>query len=211
MNDLQAALAAATPESGVTAVWVAAGNYTPSANDATVSFVMRSGLGLYGGFGGTETSLLHAISMPTPRSSTATSAVTTSLEAALTGTRTGTSSLRTAATSFARTARTRRRCSTASRSRTARPDPPVANSCSAVGSTAWAEARPSETAPSATAAAFATGGGMYLWNSNASVTNCRFIENYGHLADCAGLFVGGASQPVIEDCLFQYNVVAIRN
>ncbi|MBL9121077.1 MAG: right-handed parallel beta-helix repeat-containing protein [Phycisphaerae bacterium] len=212
MNDLQAALAAATPESGVTAVWVAAGNYTPSANDATVSFVMRSGLGLYGGFGGTETSLLQRDidahptvlngdlggddivgsgaywysnwNIVTANSGHIVRADGTNATAVLDG-----FTLENGATG---------------------PSGTPAGSEFMFGGGLYCVGG-SPTIRNCTfrhcLAAFATGGGMYLWNSNASVTNCRFIENYGHLADGAGLFVGGASQPVIEDCLFQYNVV----
>jgi hypothetical protein len=51
--DLQMALAAA--QSG-DEIWVAAGTYKPTTGtDRTVSFVMVTGVGIYGGFAGTET------------------------------------------------------------------------------------------------------------------------------------------------------------
>lgn len=54
-TDLHKALAAAV--SGDT-IWVAAGIYTPTlTNERTVSFVLPSGVGIYGGFSGTETGL----------------------------------------------------------------------------------------------------------------------------------------------------------
>lgn len=54
-TDLQQALAAAT--TGDT-IWVAAGTYKPTATtDRTVSFVLKDGVALYGGFSGTETDL----------------------------------------------------------------------------------------------------------------------------------------------------------
>ncbi|WP_416867653.1 MAG: cadherin-like domain-containing protein [Imperialibacter sp.] len=53
-NDLQDALAAATVG---TEIWVAAGTYYPSGDDPSVSFVIPSGVSLYGGFSGTETDL----------------------------------------------------------------------------------------------------------------------------------------------------------
>jgi len=52
--DLQDALAAAGP--GVE-IWVAEGLYTPSDGDATASFVLPSGVRLYGGFAGWESAL----------------------------------------------------------------------------------------------------------------------------------------------------------
>jgi hypothetical protein len=52
-TQLQTALAAGPNE-----IWVAAGTYKPStAADRTISFVMKNGVALYGGFAGTETEL----------------------------------------------------------------------------------------------------------------------------------------------------------
>lgn len=52
-TDLQAALAAA---SNGDEIWVAAGVYAPTTTgDRTVSFAMKNGVGIYGGFAGTET------------------------------------------------------------------------------------------------------------------------------------------------------------
>ena len=54
-SDLQSALATA----GATdEIWVAAGTYKPTATaDRTISFAMKNGVGIYGGFAGTETML----------------------------------------------------------------------------------------------------------------------------------------------------------
>ncbi len=53
-DDLQAMIDAA----GTTEVWVAAGTYKPTTGtDRTVSFVMKNGVAIYGGFNGTETQL----------------------------------------------------------------------------------------------------------------------------------------------------------
>ena len=52
-TDLQTALAAAAAGDEI---WVAAGAYKPTAGaDRTISFVMKVGVGLYGGFAGGET------------------------------------------------------------------------------------------------------------------------------------------------------------
>jgi cysteine-rich repeat protein len=54
-NDLQPALAAATSGNEI---WVAEGTYKPTTTtDRTISFVMKNGVGIYGGFNGTETAL----------------------------------------------------------------------------------------------------------------------------------------------------------
>ena len=53
--DLQTALGSACPGSQI---WVAAGTYKPTTGtDRTISFVMKNGVALYGGFAGTETQL----------------------------------------------------------------------------------------------------------------------------------------------------------
>lgn len=54
-------------------------------------------------------------------------------------------------------------------------------------------------------AAFASGGGMYLWDSSPSITNCEFRNNYVHLGNGGGVFMGGTSAPTIEDCTFYNN------
>ncbi len=54
-TDLQSALAAA---SSGKQIWVAAGTYKPTAdNNRTISFSLKNGVQVYGGFAGTETEL----------------------------------------------------------------------------------------------------------------------------------------------------------
>lgn len=56
-TNLQTALSNA---SAGTQIWVAAGTYKPtSGTDRGISFVMKNGVQLYGGFAGTENSLTH--------------------------------------------------------------------------------------------------------------------------------------------------------
>ena len=52
-NSLQSALAAAGTN-GKNEIWIAAGTYTPHANDRDVVFAMKAGVSIYGGFAGTE-------------------------------------------------------------------------------------------------------------------------------------------------------------
>ncbi|MBK9256192.1 MAG: SBBP repeat-containing protein [Saprospiraceae bacterium] len=55
-NDLQDALSSTCP--GITQIWVAAGTYKPtSGTDRNISFVMKNGVAIYGGFIGNETLL----------------------------------------------------------------------------------------------------------------------------------------------------------
>ncbi len=51
-TSLQTALAAAA---ATDELWVAAGTYRPDASDRTISFAMKNGVGIYGGFSGVET------------------------------------------------------------------------------------------------------------------------------------------------------------
>ena len=56
-TDLQDALSKASICNTISEIWVATGTYHPTpGTDRTVSFVMKNGLGIYGGFSGTETS-----------------------------------------------------------------------------------------------------------------------------------------------------------
>lgn len=211
MNDLQLALAAATPRSGVTEIWVAEGNYVPSPTDATVSFVLRSGLALYGGFAGGETGVGQRDVEAHPT--------------VLNGDIAGDDIVGSGSTWYANwninTANSGHIVRASGTDATAILDGFVIENGATgpAGTPAGSELMfgggvyvlgGSPTIRHCTfrhcLAAFAAGGALYLWNSNAVVTDCRFIENYGHLADGGAVYVGGASQPTIRDCSFETNV-----
>jgi fibronectin-binding autotransporter adhesin len=51
-----------------------------------------------------------------------------------------------------------------------------------------------------------SGGGMYIFQSNPTVANCRFIENAA--VDGGALYCGNGSTPFIYNCQFQSNVAS---
>lgn len=56
-------------------------------------------------------------------------------------------------------------------------------------------------------AAFAHGGGLYNYDGDPWVENCRFHQNYTHLGSGGGIFSAGLSTPVVLNCEFESNVV----
>ncbi len=209
-DDLQAALAASGPGSGVTELWVAEGTYKPSTTDATVSFVMRSGLALYGGFAGGESSPSERdwVAHPTVLDGdVAGDDVVGSGSFFYLGWMIGSNSGHVVDASGVD--------STAildgfviANGATGPTGTPAGSPLMFGGGIYCVGGHPVIRHCTIThcLAAFASGGGIYLWNSNAVISHCSIIENYGHLADGGGLFVGGASAPLIEDCLFRHNI-----
>jgi hypothetical protein len=60
IRDLQKALAIANACPGIQQIWVAAGTYKPTiGTNRDISFSLKNGLAIYGGFNGTETQLSH--------------------------------------------------------------------------------------------------------------------------------------------------------
>ena len=55
-------------------------------------------------------------------------------------------------------------------------------------------------------AAFGPGAAIYNYDSSPTITNCTFKENYVHLGHGAGVFNGGSSSPAISDCTFADNL-----
>lgn len=212
MQDLQAALAAAGPGSGVTAIWVAEGTYVPSTTDATASFELIDGVALYGGFAGTETALdqrdwnAHPTvlsgdigqddvvgsgpywyqnwNINSSNSGHVIVASGTDETAVVDG-------------------------FTIADGHTGPAGTPAGSPLMFGGGIYCVDGSPTVRNCTFThcEAAFAAGAGIYLWNSNATVQGCRFLENYCHLSSGGGIYIGGASDPAVEDCLFEYNIV----
>lgn len=54
-------------------------------------------------------------------------------------------------------------------------------------------------------AGFAWGGGLMLQDSQATITNTRFIQNWCHLGNGGGIYIDGASQVTVIGCEFTEN------
>lgn len=184
-------------------IWVAAGVYTASASDSTVSFVMKSDVGMFGGFSGTEVvreerdPLLNVtilsgdighddtsapIAFNTANSAHVVVASGVNAGAILDGFVVERGAYGPGGTPAG--------------------DPLLYGSgLYAVGG--------SPTILSCVFrenyAAFGPGGGMYLWDSSPVIEGCSFISNYVHVGSGGGIFMGGSSAPSISDCLFQLN------
>lgn len=212
LDNLQDALAAAGPGSGVTEIWVAAGRYTPSASDATASFALRNGVALYGGFVGSETFLEQRnwqINVTVLDGDIGGDDVVGSGQFWYANWNINTANVGHVVDGSGTDATAVLDGFTIANGGTGPVGTPAGDPLMFGGGIYCIGGSPTVRNCTFThcLAAFAAGGAVYLWNSAASITKCRFIENYCHLSDGAGCFVGGASQPVIEDCLFQYNIV----
>ncbi|MFG0284525.1 MAG: right-handed parallel beta-helix repeat-containing protein [Phycisphaerales bacterium JB039] len=207
-TDLHAALAAAAAGDEI---WVAAGLYTPSDYDATVSFMMASGVGLYGGFAGDEMArderdpALHETILSgdigrddivgsgpgwyvswergTPNSGHVIDA-----SGAGPGTVIDGFTLADGATGPAGT--------------------PAGSSLMAGGGIycALGTITVRNCVFRHHLAAFAHGGGMYLYDASATIEACQFLENYAHLGNGAGLAVYGDSEVTVTGSVFARNI-----
>lgn len=197
-TDLQDALAAATGAGRE--IWVAAGVYTPSTTDASVSFAMHTGVALYGGFAGNETTRdqrdwvanntilsgdIGHDDEPGNINSANSGHVLISPDVDATAVLDG---------------------FTIS-------DGHLGGSGG--GSALWPGSGLYNVggSPTITNCVFSNnitgssaGGGIYNWNGSPTITNCRFTGNVSHLGDGAGLYNTGSSSPLIEDCVFLYNI-----
>jgi trimeric autotransporter adhesin len=55
-------------------------------------------------------------------------------------------------------------------------------------------------------AAFGHGGAVFLWDSNASITQCSFYHNLAYQGSGGAIYVGGDSAPTLSDCTFTSNM-----
>ena len=205
--DLQAALAAALPGDEI---WVAAGVYIPgSTADENVTFQLRNGVALYGGFDGHEQ---HRFQRDWAANETVLSGDvggddvygagvwylgwdihTANSAHVVTGSGTDATAILDGFTVAA--------------GHTGPAGTP-AGSTAMYGSGLYNVAG-SPTVTNCTflrnVAAFAHGGAIYNQDSSPSITACRFVQNWVHLGSGAGIMNTGTSQPVIADCEFTEN------
>jgi hypothetical protein len=205
--DVQAALGVAGAGDEI---WVAEGIYTPSEGDATSSFVMKSGVSLYGGFEGTELSRVE-------RDWRAHVTV-------LSGDIGRDDVVGSGAYWYANWQRNTANCGHVL----------VGSGADATAILDGFTVSDGATGPNGTPAgdelmfgsgiyivggsptirncvfkhnlaAFAAGGAIYCLDASPTITHCDISENYVHSGRGGGVFTTGASAPVIEDCTFSYN------
>lgn len=210
-SDLQSALAAAVAGEEI---WVAAGTYTPSPNDATVSFQLKSGVALYGGFAGFETAVWQRDWETNVTSldgdigqddvvgsgwgwwinwniTTANAGHVVVAEGVDASTVLDGFLIENGATGPFGTSSTSHLMGASGL--LVNGGAPTIRNCTFLHNES----------------AFADGAAMYIHDASPLVKNCRFLENYAHLGNGGGMVLHGASAPIIEDCEFARNLSVV--
>ena len=203
-------LALATSQSG-DELWVAAGIYTPHASDASKSFVLKDGVGMYGGFAGGETSLgqrdwdanLTVLdgdlgqddvvgsglfwyvgwNRNTSNSGHVVRAENVGASTVLDGFQIEAGATGPSGT-FAG-----HELMWGSGVYCVNADPVLRNLTFLHNESAWAD-----------------GGAVYVLDGSPIIEDCHFLENYAYLGDGGGLAIAGASDPVVRNCEFARNI-----
>ncbi|MEK6702595.1 MAG: right-handed parallel beta-helix repeat-containing protein [Planctomycetota bacterium] len=157
-------------------IWVAAGTYTPPTSP--MGFVLRSGVGVYGGFAGSETlrSQRNAAANLTILGANGSRVlVADGVDAA-----TAIDGFSIVGSAVVQTSGGGLSCVGGS---------PTITNCTFADNTV----------------SFAHGGAIYLLDSSASITHCTFTGNLAYQGSGGAIFVDGNSVPTIRDCTFTGN------
>ncbi|HSB36562.1 MAG TPA: choice-of-anchor Q domain-containing protein, partial [Thermoanaerobaculia bacterium] len=193
-TDLQAALAASTSGDEI---WVAAGTYKPTATTTrTISFALKNGVGVYGGFVGTETMRSErnpAANVTTLSGDIGTVGVTTDNSYHVVtsdGTVTATGIL----DGFTVTG--------------GRADGPTGGDPTGRGAGAFVDGGSAAFVRCTFTNGYASdrGGGVRVVSGSPSFTDCTFQGNFGQLAG-GGLSAGSVTSVVVRSCVFRSNSV----
>lgn len=206
--DLQDALLAVLPGDEI---WVAAGTYRPSTTDATVSFTLKNGVGLYGGFAGTESAREQrdwAANVTVLSGDVGADDVFNGIYWIQGGFNSGhvVDGQGTDATAVLDGF-------TVSQGALG-PEGTSAGSPLMVGSGVYlyeGSATLRNCRFLSNRGAFASGGAVSIYNGNPEITGCRFEYNSVHLANGGGIYSGGDSSPVVRDCVFLSNTVTFSS